>query len=76
MAFQGNISATFTDGVFKPDERPDLPEGARVTISVRDGAPTAESRRRGWELIDRIRRDGLVRLGGEGLTRDDLYDRR
>lgn len=76
MEFQGEIAVTYTGGVLKPDERLDLPEGARVTVSVRDGAPTPESRRRGWELIERIRREGLVRLGGGRWTRDDLYDRR
>src|SRR6266850_1273784 len=45
MEFQGEIAVTYTGGVLKPDERLDLPEGARVTVSVRDGAPTPEGRR-------------------------------
>lgn len=75
MEFRGDISGTYSDGVVRPDARLDLPDGSRVTISPAD-PPTAESRRQGWEVIDRIRREGLIRLTGPRWTRDDLYDRR
>jgi predicted DNA-binding antitoxin AbrB/MazE fold protein len=76
MEFQGEIAATYTNGMWKPDKRMDLPEGARAFLSVRLQQPTPESRKRGWETIERIRRDGLIRLRGDRFTRDDLYDRR
>jgi predicted DNA-binding antitoxin AbrB/MazE fold protein len=75
MEFHGQIDATYEGGVFRPSQRPDLPEGSRVKV-LQDQQPTAESRRRGWELIDRIRREKLVQLRGSRLTREDLYDRR
>lgn len=76
MSYHGEFNATFQGGVFRPGTNPGLPEGARVTLALRDPAPTPESRSRAWELIDRIRREGLIRLRAGKISRDDLYDRR
>jgi predicted DNA-binding antitoxin AbrB/MazE fold protein len=76
MVAPNELTVTYTDGVLKPDQRLDLPEGSRITIAMRNQQPTPESRRLAWETIDRIRREGLIRLTGGRLTRDDLYDRR
>ncbi len=76
MVTKGEFSATYEGGVLRPGERLNLPEGARVTLSVRETAPTAESKKRGLETIKRIRREGLIKLQGQRWTRDDLYDRR
>jgi predicted DNA-binding antitoxin AbrB/MazE fold protein len=76
MEFQGEIAATYTNGMWKPDQRMDLPEGARALLSVRLQQPTPESRKRGWETIERIRRERLIRLEKSARKRDDLYDRR
>lgn len=76
MVTKGEFSATYEGGVLRPGEHLNLPEGTRVTLSMREGAPTPESRKRGIETIKRIRRDGLVKLHGVRWTRDDLYDRR
>lgn len=76
MSFHGDFNAIFQGGVFRPGTNPGLPEGARVTLALGDPAPTPESRSHAWELIDRIRREGLIRLRPGRVTRDDLYDRR
>jgi len=76
MSFHGDFPATFQNGVFRPGMNPGLPEGARVMLALRDPQPTSESRRSAWELIDRVRREGLIRLRAGRVTRDDLYDRR
>ena len=76
MGFHGDIPVTYSGGVLRPDTRLDAPEGSRFLVSLRDQAPTAESRKRAWELIDRVRREGLIKLRGARWTRDDLYDRR
>jgi predicted DNA-binding antitoxin AbrB/MazE fold protein len=72
----GDIPATYTNGVLRPDQRLDLPEGARVTVAVRNGQPTEESRARAWSFLERVRREGLVRLRAGRWSRDDLHDRR
>jgi hypothetical protein len=76
MDFQSQVQGTYSNGVIRPDHGLDVPEGSRVTVNVPDGGPSPETRRRAWELIDRIRREGLIKLRGGKLTRDDLYDRR
>ena len=76
MGFHGDIPVTYLGGVLRPDTRLDVPEGSRFLVSLRDQSPTAESRKRAWELIDRVRREGLIKLRGTRWTRDDLYDRR
>jgi len=75
MGYHGEIPVTFDGGVFRPDAPLALPNGARGVVSVWPVAPNAESRRRAWEVIDRIRREKLIRLGGGPIKRDELYDR-
>ena len=76
MSFHGEFQATYQNGVLRPGSDLGLPEGAKVTLALRDQQPTPESRKQAWDLIDRIRREGLIRLRGNRWTRDDLYDRR
>jgi predicted DNA-binding antitoxin AbrB/MazE fold protein len=76
VKMDGEIPVTYSNGVLRPDEELPLPDGSRLTVSVRPGGPTPESRQKAWDLIDRIRREKLIRLRGGRFTRDDLYDRR
>lgn len=76
MGYEGEMSGTYSDGVLKPDGQLDLPEGARVTFTLRSQQPTAESRRHSLQMLDRIRREGLIRLAPGRWMRDELYDRR
>ena len=75
MSYFGDILVTYSGGVFRPDSRLDVPEGMRMRVSMRDELPTSESRKRAWELMERVRRDGLIKLHGMQWTRGDLYDR-
>lgn len=54
------VEAVFEDGVFKPVQRPDLPDGARVRITV--------------ERVGQTPPDDLLRLAArvyEGLSAED-----
>ena len=70
-----DILVTYSGGVLRPDSRLDVPEGTRFRVSMRDEHPTAESRKHARELIDRVRREGLIKLQGMRWKRSDLYDR-
>lgn len=71
-----DIDATYTGGVFRPDERVPLREGEKVRLTVRSADAGAGERKRAMEFIAKVRREGLVKLGGGRWTRDDLHDRR
>ena len=75
MSCFGDILVTYSGGVLRPDSRLDVPKGTRMRVSMRDELPTTESRKLAWELIERVRRDGLIKLHGMRCSRDDLYDR-
>ena len=75
MDMPGEVSVTYKDGAFHPDRPLHLPEGVKGTVWVAPDAPTEESRAKAWELIERIRRERLVRSGGRKFNREELYDR-
>jgi predicted DNA-binding antitoxin AbrB/MazE fold protein len=78
------ITATFVDGVLKPDEPLDLPAGARVRLIVEPVVtPSPEEADKVWaelenlgDEFDRISDEISVDSGGKLPTRDELHDRR
>ena len=70
------LSATFKDGVFKPDERPALSDASRVRLVVEAlDADDARRRAESWEILKQIWSTTTFNSGGDRLTRDQLHDR-
>ncbi len=71
------VSATFEDGVLKPDEPLQLPPHARVRLAVEPLPEEAESlQRTAWEEIERLWAQGTLDSQGERLSRAQLHERR
>lgn len=67
----------YEHGVLKPEERLDLPEGARGVARIREGSIEQETmgRARALEAIRRIGDSGIFNSGGTKLTRDEMRER-
>jgi len=70
------FSATFENGVFKPDAKINLAPGAKVQLMIAPTEPTLEQRRNALVELERLRRERPIDTRGERLTRDQLHDRR
>jgi predicted DNA-binding antitoxin AbrB/MazE fold protein len=70
------ISATFKDGVFKPDEQPALSESTRVRLVV-EAINGDESRERAesWDALQQLWKNSNFNSAGDRLTRDQLHER-
>lgn len=65
------LSATFKDGVFKPDQRPALSESARVRLVVETiDADDSSRREEAWATLQRLWTDSTFNSGGDRLNRD------
>lgn len=71
----GEIDAVFENGVLRPVRSLALPERTRLRIAIRSIGPSAADRQWGREEMGRIRRQGLLRLDGAHLTRDQMHER-
>jgi predicted DNA-binding antitoxin AbrB/MazE fold protein len=69
------ITATFVDGVLKPDEQLNLPARSRVRLIVEPLGPSPEEAQQAWEEFDRFCEEHGVDSGGIRLTRDQLQER-
>jgi predicted DNA-binding antitoxin AbrB/MazE fold protein len=71
------ITATFEDGVLKPDEKLDLPSGTKVKLIVLEPptVPSEAERQAAWEELERLWQETTINSGGDLLTRDELHDR-
>lgn len=70
------ISATFEDGVFKPDESLELANGAKVQLIIAPATAASGDRRRAWEALEQYRFAHPIDSQGHRLTRDQLHERR
>jgi predicted DNA-binding antitoxin AbrB/MazE fold protein len=78
MEFQGEISVTYTDGVLKPDQRLDVPEGSRFRAMIQPAGPVPPdpaAAAKAMDEIKRIRATGAFRSGGRRFTRDQMHER-
>jgi predicted DNA-binding antitoxin AbrB/MazE fold protein len=66
------ITATFNDGVLKPDERLELVAGAKVRLLI---MPFSEGSDIALDELDRLCDEHPIDSGGERLTRDQLHER-
>jgi predicted DNA-binding antitoxin AbrB/MazE fold protein len=72
------ITATFEDGVLKPNERLNLQPHSRVRVAVEllEDETEVALRQRAWETIERLWRECAIDSQGERLTREQLHERR
>lgn len=69
------VTATFIDGVLKPDEALPLPNNARVNLTIEPMTKDA-SRACAWEALKERIKQHPVHGGGRRFTRDELHERR
>lgn len=70
------VTATFVNGMLKPDQSLPLAEQARVLLTIEPlEAWSEEKAQAAWEELKRMIKEHPLHLGGEKLTRDELYDR-
>jgi predicted DNA-binding antitoxin AbrB/MazE fold protein len=72
------VDATFENGVFKPDDRLDLPAHTRVRLIVEPLPADTEAARRqqAWEAVERLWQQSIIDSQGERLSRAQLHERR
>ena len=75
MVAPQEVSLTYTNGVLKPDQRLNLPEGARVRALISTESPDPEKAAKAMETIRRISESGAFRSGGRKFTRDEMHER-
>lgn len=71
------VTATFENGVLRPDQALQLGEHERVKLTIEPLADewTPEKGRAAWEALQKLMREQPLHLGGEKFSRDELYDR-
>jgi predicted DNA-binding antitoxin AbrB/MazE fold protein len=71
------ITATFEDGVLKPNGRLNLPPHSRVRLVVQPLDEEAdETRRQAWEAAERLWQQSALDSQGARLSREQLHERR
>ncbi len=75
------LIATYANGVFKPDTPVDLPENAKVELTLNPATETAPVKPapgspEAWEAYIRHCREAPLHSGVGWQGRDELYDRR
>ncbi len=70
------ITATYADGVFKPDLPPHLPPNARVRLLVESLTTPEEQADAAWRDLESIWTEVVVDSGEAPPRREQLYDRR
>jgi predicted DNA-binding antitoxin AbrB/MazE fold protein len=69
------IEAVFEDGVFKPDQKPELAENTRVRLQVEPVDDSSRSQK-SWAMLEHLWRTSTFNSHGDRLTRDQLHERR
>lgn len=68
------VTGTIVDGGLALDERVDLPDNCRVSVTIepvkKPDGPT------GWDGFEQLLRDRPIHSGGLRYTRDELHERR
>lgn len=71
------VTATFENGIFKPDEMVPLADHSRVRLTIEpiaDWSPDAA--REAWEAIQARLKEHPIHGGGLRYSRDELHERR
>ncbi len=71
------VTATFVQGMFKPDQALPLAEQSRVRLTIEPIEEwSAESARAAWESLKARLRARPIHGGGKPFSRDELHERR
>ena len=71
------VTATFKNGIFKPDEIVPLADHSRVRLTIEPIAEwSPEGARAAWEAIQTRLKEHPIHGGGLHYTRDELHERR
>jgi len=70
------ITATFVDGMLKPDEELGLTTGTKVRLILDLPDDVREQRQAACAELDRLCDDFPIESRGQRLTRDQLHERR
>jgi len=73
--FNGEIGATWENGVLRPESGLGLPEHTKLVLTIRRVEVSSESRAEGRRLFHEFRDKKLVRANGRKMTRDDMHER-
>jgi len=68
------VTATFEDGMFKPDASLNLPAHTRVRLTVEPILEQAD-RIQAWKEFEELLEVDSVEAPGRKFTRDELHDR-
>lgn len=71
------VTATFVNGMLKPDQALPLPDQSRVRLTIEPIEEwTPEGGLAAWESLKALIRERPLHLGGKRYTRDELHERR
>jgi predicted DNA-binding antitoxin AbrB/MazE fold protein len=69
-------TATFENGVFKPDDRLNLAQGAKVRLVITPSGDAAIDHKLAFDQLEQFRAQHPIDSKGQRLTRDELHERR
>lgn len=75
MSVSGEFKVIYENGVLRPETALPIPEHTRLEISIRRIDPSPEDQERAKKLLDRIRREGRIRMDNWRPTREELHER-
>jgi hypothetical protein len=71
------VTATFVNGVLRPDETLSLADHSRVRLTIEPIEEWSHQRAiAAWEALKAEIRERPLHLGGKRYTRDELHERR
>lgn len=71
------VTATYENGIFKPDGMVPLADRSRVRLTIEPIADwSPEGARAAWEAIQARLKEHPIHGGGRRYTRDELHERR
>jgi predicted DNA-binding antitoxin AbrB/MazE fold protein len=70
------ITATFENGVLKPEGELALPAGSRVRLTVEVLGVSSEAKEAAWQELEQLWEEASVDSGGVRFSRDQLHERR
>ncbi len=71
------VTATFVNGMLKPDQALPLAEQSRVRLTIEPIEQwSPETGRAAWEALQAMIKERPLHLGGKRYTRDELHERR
>jgi len=71
------VTATYVNGVFRPDQAVNLPENARVQLTIQPEwkETSIEELEELWREFDELAEEFPIRTSGPMPTRDELHER-